>query len=282
MAQEMCKIHQDKEVVDVCVHCGKSLCPSCAAVLSGKTYCLECIKHVDANIAANPKAIAWENRSEVGFLKGLLGTWKEVFFHPKKFFSEMPVKTSIASPILFALVWGSLAIIITAFVNMLVVLSGTALPNLPAGTALPPKMVMVGSYVVLMIISPLLVLAGVFLISCIYHLVVLLFRGKEGFRATLRVLCYTNALAIFNIIPIAGPIFVTLYSIILFVIGFKRAHKMNTGKAVIVALLPMIILFIIGFAAAFYLASQAPAAAPVAGPSVGAGVPAALPVTSVK
>jgi len=31
---------------------------------------------------------------------------------------------------------------------------------------------------------------------------------------------------------------------------------MNTARAVMVALLPMVILFVIGFAAAFYLASQ--------------------------
>lgn len=256
MAQEMCKIHPDKEVVDVCVHCGKSVCVSCAASLSGKTYCAECIKHIDAAVVSSPKPVAWENRSEEGFFSALFKTWKEVLFHPKRFFSSMPTKAGIVSPLLFAVIWGSLAIIISAFINMVVVISGTALPNLPPGTALPPKAAMIGSYVVLMILSPVLVTAGVFLISLIYHAIVLLFAGREGFKATFRVLSYTNALSIFNIIPLLGPILVTIYSVILFAIGFKHAQKMSTFRAVSTAILPMILLFAVGFAAAFYLASQ--------------------------
>ncbi|OIO79581.1 MAG: hypothetical protein COW11_04710 [Candidatus Omnitrophica bacterium CG12_big_fil_rev_8_21_14_0_65_43_15] len=256
MVNETCKIHPDKEIVDVCAHCGKKVCALCAATLADKTYCLECIKLVDANAQGQPKTIEWENRSEIGLLKALIGTWKQILLHPKKFFASMPTKAAIGSPLLFALICGSAAIIASAFVNMLVVLSGTTLPNVPPGSTLPPKAVMVGSYVVLMIISPLLVAAGIFVISAVYHLIVLIFGGKEGFRATFRVLSYSNALAIFNIVPLAGPIFVTVYSVILFVIGFKNAHKMNTARAVMVALLPMVILFVIGFAAAFYLASQ--------------------------
>lgn len=273
MTQEMCNIHPDKEVVDVCVHCGKKVCVLCAAVLAGKTYCNECIKHIDAPAAANLKPIAWENRSEEGFLAALFKTWKEILFQPKKFFSSMPTKAAIASPLLFAVIWGSLTVIISAFINMMFVISGATLPNLPPGSTAPPQSVMVGSHIVLMIVSPLLVIAGVFLISLIYHLIVLIFGGKEGFKATLRVLCYTNALSIFNIIPLAGPIFVTVYSMILFVIGFKRAQNMSTPKAVMVALLPMIFLFIVGFAAAFYLASQGTSPQPV--------VPGALPVLPV-
>jgi len=256
MSQEMCKLHPDKEVVDVCVHCGKSVCVSCAASLSGKTYCSECIKTADVNAAGQADTIAWENRAEIGFVKALLSTWKNVLFNPKKFFSDMPVKAGIRSPLLFALIWGSVAIIISAFINLVMVLSGASLQNVPPGAQVPPKAMMAGSYAVLMVISPLLVAAGVFVISAIYHLMVLIFGGKEGFRATFRVLAYTNALSIFNIIPLVGPIFVTIYSVILFVIGFKRAQKLNTVKAVVVALLPMIILFIVGFIAAFYLASR--------------------------
>jgi hypothetical protein len=44
--------------------------------------------------------------------------------------------------------------------------------------------------------------------------------------------------------------------VILFVLGFKESQKMNTPKAVMAALLPMLLLFVVGFAAAFYLASR--------------------------
>ena len=283
MAQEMCKLHPDKEVVDVCVHCGKSVCVSCAATLSGKTYCSECIKTADTNAAGQANSVAWENRAEIGLVKALISTWKNVLFNPKKFFSDMPAKAGIGSPLLFALICGSVAIIISAAINMVMALSGASLQNVAQGTQLPPKAMMVGSYAVLMVISPLLVAAGVFLISAIYHLMVLIFGGKSGFRATFRVLAYTNALSIFNIIPLVGPVFVTIYSVILFVIGFKRAQKLSMIKAVVVALLPMILLFIVGFIAAFYLASHGgmPGIAPTPG-AISAPVQPSAPTMPVK
>lgn len=270
MAQEMCKIHPDKEIIDVCVHCGRSVCVACAATLAGKTYCLECIKVIDASAAGQTKDVLWENRVEAGFFKALFTTWANLLLHPKKFFQNMPTKTGMKNPLLFALIWGSLAVIVSALINMAVVLSGAALPSLPQGAPIPPRPALVGSYVVLMILSPLLVLAGIFIISAIYHLVVLIFGGRQGFLATFRVLSYANALAVFNIIPILGPVFVTIYSIVLFIIGFKRVHKMGTARAVMAALLPMLVLFLIGFAAAFYLASQQALPQPAAGamPSV--------------
>lgn len=272
MVQEMCKIHPDKEVVDTCVHCGKRVCIACAVTLAGKTYCTECIKVVDASSTGQIKEVAWEKRSEIGFFNALFSTWTGILLHPKKFFSNMPTKAGIKSPLLFALICGSLAIIIAAFVNILVALSGAALPNLPPGSVMPPKAAMIGSYVTIMILSPLLVAAGVFIGSAVYHLAVLIFGGREGFRATFRVLSYTNALAVFNVIPFIGPIFVTVYSVVLFALGFNQAQKMGIVRATIVALLPMLFLFIIGFAAAFYLASQG--ALPQAGP---AAVPMVTP-----
>ena len=273
MAQEMCKIHQDKPVTDSCVHCGRGVCVSCAATLSGKTYCLECIKLIDASSAGKMKELDWEKRNQIGFLQALFKTWINVFFHPKRFFSNMPTKAGIGGPLLFAVIWGALSIICVAFINMMVTLSGGAMSNLQSGVETPSISAMVGTYVTLMILSPVLVIAGIFIGSFIYHLVVLIFGGREGFRATFRVISYTNAIAPFNLIPIAGPVFVTVYSVILFAIGFKRAHKMSTLRASIAAFLPMLILFVIGFIAAFYLASQGalppfiPTAAPVGAPT---------------
>jgi len=278
MAQEMCNIHPDKEVVDVCTHCGRKVCVSCAATLAGKTYCFECIKLVEPSLANQEKQILWENRGQEGLFGALVKTWTDIVFHPKKFFAEMPTKAGIKNPLLFTLICGSIAITFAALINIVSVLSGGTMPNVPAGTPAPPVGVAVGSYVALIVFSPLLVALGVFIGTGIYHLVVLMFGGKEGFFATFRVLSYTNALAVFNILPIVGPIFVTGYSIVMFVIGFKNVHKMSTGRAVIVAILPMIVLFVIGFVAAFYLASQSavPALTPTAPAAVTSSAPAAI------
>jgi hypothetical protein len=256
MAQEMCSIHPDKEVVDVCVHCGKRVCVACAATLAGKTYCLECIKLVDATAAGQVKEVPWEKKGELGFFRALIDTWTGILLRPKRFFQNMPTKAGIGNPLLFGMICGCTVVIVTALINIIAVASGAAVPNLPAGAPAEQRAAAIASYVVLIVISPLLVAGGIFLLSAVYHLAVLVFGGKEGFRATFRILSYTNALSIFNIIPVLGPIFVTVYSVILFVLGFKESQKMNTPKAVMAALLPMLLLFVVGFAAAFYLASR--------------------------
>ena len=271
MVQEMCKIHTDKEVVDACVHCGKRLCIACAASLGGKTYCAECIKTVDAGPSGQIKEVAWEKRSEVGFFKALVDTWTAVLLHPKKFFANMPTKAGIGNPLLFGLICGSAAIIITALMNIFLTASGATPPNIAAGTAMPPRSAMIASYVTLIMLSPILVCAGIFVGSAAYHLMVFILGGREGFRATFRVLSYVNALAVFNIIPVVGPIFVTVYSMVLFTLGFNQAHKMGIVRAAIAAVLPMLVLFIVGFAATFYLAGQG------ALPAVGAVGPMPTP-----
>jgi len=265
MAQEMCSIHPDREVVDVCVHCGKRVCTACAASLAGKTYCLECIKVVDPNISNQAGQVVWERRGEVGFLSALYATWLNLLLHPKKFFQDMPIKAGIGGPLLFALICGCTAVIAAALINTVAVLSGVTPPNMAAGAASKPAMIL--SYVMLMALSPILVSAGIFVLAGIYHVTALMFGGREGFNATFRVLSYTNALALFNIIPLAGPIFVTVYSLILFAIGFKHVQKMSTTRAVVTALLPMLVLFVIGFAVAFYLAAQGGAIPPLQAPA---------------
>jgi hypothetical protein len=251
----MCKIHPGKEVIDVCAHCGKQVCTVCAASLAGKTYCLECIRFIDATPVDQAEEVPWENRSEIGFLNAFIKTWLNLLLHPKKFFSGMPARSDIKNPFLFGLICGSLAVIVSALLNIILSLAGVQMPNLPSGAIPPPVAATVISYAALSLLSPILVAGGIFILSGVYHAVILIFGGREGFYATLRVLSYTNGLALFNIIPILGPIFVTIYSVVLFMLGFKHVQKLSTAKAVMAALLPMIVLFIIGFAAAFYLAS---------------------------
>src|SRR4029077_12071348 len=46
---------------------------------------------------------AWERRTELGFVKALLQTWKEVLFNPAASFSRMKTTGGFATPLLFNL-----------------------------------------------------------------------------------------------------------------------------------------------------------------------------------
>ncbi len=83
--------------------------------------------------------------------------------------------------------------------------------------------------------------------AAIYHLVVYLLvrQNNAGFGATLRVVCYASfpvILAFLFLIPILNILIglvLTVYVIILFVLGIREVHGMTTGQAAIVILAPV-------------------------------------------
>lgn len=255
MAEETCRFHPDRVVVGNCVNCGRGICSECTVAVADKTYCKECISSLELGPSGEAKYVAWERIKEVGFLKALGKTWFNVIFHPKQFFTDMPITGGLGRPLLFGLLWGSLAIIIAGIINIL--FQGMGVAPRAVGPEVPPKAVMATVYIVLIFLAPILVTIGLFIGAGIYHVSVLIFGGRKGFQATFRVLCYANSISIFNLIPILGPIFVAVYSVILFCLGFKRAHSISTAKAVFAALLPMILLFVVGFLGALAVALRA-------------------------
>lgn len=252
MVEETCRFHPDKAVVGNCVNCGRGVCSECAVTVADKTYCKECVSSLSLGPSGEAKYVDWERMKEVGFWKALGKTWFNVIFHPKQFFTNMPITGGLGRPLLFGLIWGSLAIIIAGIINIL--LQGAGVTPPAVGPEVPPKAVMVTTYIVLIILAPLLVTIGLFVGAGIYHVSVLIFGGRKGFQPTFRVVCYANSISIFNVVPFLGAVFVTVYSIILFCLGFKRAHGISTVKAAFAALLPMIILIVIVFAIGFIVA----------------------------
>lgn len=252
MVEGTCRFHPDKAVVSNCANCGRGACSECAVTVADKTYCKECVSSLGLGPSGEAKYVDWEKMKEVGFLKALGKTWFNVILHPKQFFTNMPITGGLGRPLLFGLIWGSLAIITAGILNILLQGAGVAPPAV--GPEVPPKAVMATTYIILIVLAPVLVTIGLFVGAGIYHVSVLIFGGRKGFQATFRVLCYANSISIFNLIPILGPIFVTAYSVILFCLGFKRAHGIGTVKAVFVALLPMILLFVVGFIGALAVA----------------------------
>ncbi len=246
---EMCKIHIDKEVIGTCLNCGKGVCAVCVTTIEDKTYCNDCTKILNLDAQDKKEVVAWENKAQIGFWKALIKTWFNVIFHPKKFFSNMPTTGGLKTPLLFGIIWGSLGVIIGGVLNLILQTKGIITP--PPGVEAPSKNILMASYPIVVVMGPILVVLGLFIAAGVYHVSVLIFGGRKGFQPTLRVVCYTNALSVFNLIPIVGPIFVTAYSVVLFCLGFKRAHQITTIKAVFAALLPIILLFIVGFTGAF-------------------------------
>lgn len=96
-------------------------------------------------------------------------------------------------------------------------------------------------------------IVGLFVGAGIYHLLVLLFvrPANAGFEATFRVVAYPSALLLVTwlaTIPILG-IFIALaalvYNVILNIVGIREVHSTTTGRAALVVLIPIAVLFIL-------------------------------------
>src|SRR5439155_10000744 len=109
------------------------------------------------------------------------------------------------------------------------------------------------------ILVPLVVALSAFVSSAILHLCLMLVGGaKQPFETTFRVVCFaggsTNPLLV---IPICGGLIGAIWKIVLYCIGFARAHETDTGRAVLAVVLavivccggPLVLAMMVGFGA---------------------------------
>ncbi len=100
----------------------------------------------------------------------------------------------------------------------------------------------VGS-VALIILAPIFAVIGAFISAAIFHVCLMIVGGaKQSFETTFRVVCFaTGSIDPLLIIPFCGGFIVAVWKIVLYCIGFARAHETDSGRAVVAVLLPLII-----------------------------------------
>ena len=193
-------------------------------------------------------AIPWEERT--GSLLGDLGaTIKMVLFKPDAFFTSMPVAGGYKAPLTFAMICGAIGIIFMVAWQLILAVVGIGMGgNMPQ---LPMTWIL-GAIVGTIVLSPLLVLIGLFIGAAIIHILLAIVRGaNNGFEATFRVLAYTSATTIFNIVPFLGGLVSAAWSLILYIMGLSRAHQTGAGRVVVgVIVLPFVLVALLGIVAA--------------------------------
>jgi len=171
-------------------------------------------------------------------------TWKEVMFNPLNFYAKLPQKFRYREASIFylkvnALILGIVALLILLFVAILSSTFGSLFGQ-------SQVFAQFGFMIVLLIIIialPILLLINwgfLFLGAGIIHLFVLMFGSKQGYQETFKALAYSQAPAIFSIIPFIGYA-AAVYSVILEIIGIKERHKLDWGRSVAVILIPFFI-----------------------------------------
>lgn len=176
----------------------------------------------------------------------LVDTAKRLITAPGAAFAEMREKGDYLSPILFAVIFGTVGAVIGQIWNLVFGASmiGFLPPEMQAqfGQALAPS---VGGVLVNIVLAPIFVLIFLFIAAAIYHLFLMLLGGTKestaGYEGTLRSVSYSGVSNIAYVIPFIGTPIAIVWGIVLNVIGLSRVHHTSTGKAVGAVLLPLLL-----------------------------------------
>lgn len=172
----------------------------------------------------------WEDIENLGFFQGLLQTVQTSLFSVREFFSRLPLRGGFLNPLLYAL-------IVETVGNMAGYVAGMAFEN----PFLPQSGFSGGAMVLLGLMIPPLVLLGIFFWALLIHLSLFVVGGaKQEFEASFRVVCYSSAADLFNVVPLIGAAVAVVWKTYMLIVGIREVHQTTTGRAAAAIFLPLL------------------------------------------
>lgn len=194
-----------------------------------------------------PGSTPWERRDSLGVVPALFETTKQVLLSPAEFFRQMPVSGGIGAPLGYAVIVGYLGVVVQALYQAVLNIGlGSAFAGFgdrsPFGRLAPMMQGGLGLGLQL-VMGPILVVVGTFIVAGIYHLMLMLLgQAKRDFEATLRVVCYGQAASIVLVVPFCGGIVSAVWRVVLGIVGLAEAHRIGHGSAAIAVLAPIVLI----------------------------------------
>lgn len=210
----------------------------------------------------------WDRRDQLGLLEAFTDSWRMLLLRPSQFFRELAPRGGFAEPLLFFVMF---CLVLTVFsfpaelcanyLNQWVAqryvhwyqdfLSQTGAPADLQGLVdrfvqeSPGWMEILLGRLCCMVANPVRWLIGLFIVAALYAVCGLVFSGKMDYEMVFRVLAFSEVARttfIINPIPLLRELVFLIHWLVLLSIGFKLTGEMPTGKAVLLALLPIVIL----------------------------------------
>jgi hypothetical protein len=184
--------------------------------------------------------LPWEHREQLGIFKAFFDTLRLVLTQSDTAFAVMKTEGDIVGPLLFALIGGSIGMIVAFFFHMALHSVGFLADRQNAMFGMGLVGLWAFWYVVFI---PVFVALGMFIASGILHLCLMIVGGaKKTFETTFRVVCFSyGSTSLLCMIPFCGGIVAGIWNIVLECIGLARAHETDTGTAVMAVLLPIVL-----------------------------------------
>lgn len=188
----------------------------------------------------------WEQRSTLGYGAALLENLKLFITSPSSGYEQTVKRGDFLSPLLFSVIVGWFGAIIGQIWQFL--LQGTMLTMMPADLRDQLSLYMATTPVSLaisLVLTPIFLVIGLFIWSLIHHvslmLVGALSESDAGFEGTFRVNGYAYVAQLAAVVPLIGWLISFVWYIALQTIGAARIHDTTPGRALVGALLPLVI-----------------------------------------
>ncbi|OQY29947.1 MAG: hypothetical protein B6244_01425 [Candidatus Cloacimonetes bacterium 4572_55] len=186
------------------------------------------------------KGPRWESPEGIGRFRAFFSTLKAVLLSPSEFFQTMRLEGGLFQPLIFSIIVGWIGGLFFLIWDQALSLDYLKPPG-DMGALQGDFQVYI--QIISLILIPLTVSIALFFQSLLIHLFLLIFNsGKNGFEGTFRVIAYSNASSLFQIIPVVGPFIGGIYSLVLYVIGLRDAHEADGLKVTFAVLMPAILL----------------------------------------
>ena len=200
---------------------------------------------LQSGVAPSPQLVVprsglpWDERQAKGIVNAFIETLQMVLSRPVVAFTAMKREGGLGEPLFYAIIGGTIGGVFAITYNFVLRSFAPfgdrhgAFTHLFAGLG----------WIFLLVLTPLLVVIGMFVASAILHVCLMIVGGaKQSFETTFRVICFAEGSASpLLVIPFCGGLISGIWKIVLYCIGLARSHETDTGRAVIAVLLPLIV-----------------------------------------
>lgn len=186
----------------------------------------------------------WEKRDELGFWPAVTQTFKLVLFSPEKMFRTLVVKEGMKEPLAFGLLTGSIGSMFGFFWQLVLMSVGVVAFGAPFFGHLGIWFILLA----MAVFVPIFVLIGIYLYSLVLHLLLVIVRGAgNGFEATFRVVCFSQAVQVLGIVPLLGGWVAGIWQLVVQIIGLKEIHETSYFRVITAFLIPVFALILLIF-----------------------------------
>ena len=211
---------------------------------------------VTPGVTVPRSGLPWDDRQQKGFFTAFIETLQMVLTRPAEAFTVMKREGGFGEPLIYAVVGGSVGAIVSFLFSLLFHSFGMFADqrnplNAMAGMG-------IGS-IGFIILAPLAIVIGLFIVAGIVHLCLMIVGGaNQPFETTFRVLAFTQgSTGVLQLIPVCGGVIAAVWGIVVNCIGLARAHETDTGRAVLAIFLPLIVCCGLAFVISFMVGGLA-------------------------